>query len=54
MYALGYSINLLTMFGLILVIGSLVDDAIVVVENCQSVMLRERVDAKTASIKSMK
>ena len=35
-------------------IGSLVDDAIVVVENCQSVMLRERVDAKTASIKSMK
>ena len=40
MYALGYSINLLTMFGLILVIGSLVDDAIVVVENCQSVMLR--------------
>ncbi|MBR5626192.1 MAG: efflux RND transporter permease subunit, partial [Thermoguttaceae bacterium] len=33
MYALGYSINLLTMFGLILVIGSLVDDAIVVVEN---------------------
>lgn len=53
-YALGYSINLLTMFGLILVIGSLVDDAIVVVENCQSVMQREGLDAKSASIKSMK
>ena len=36
MYALGYSINTLTMFGLILVIGSLVDDAIVVVEAVQS------------------
>ncbi len=36
MMALGYSINLLTMFGLILVIGSLVDDAIVVVENVMS------------------
>ena len=54
MYALGYSINLLTMFGLILVIGSLVDDAIVVVENCQSVMQRDNLDAKSASIKSMK
>ena len=54
MYALDYSINLLTMFGLILVIGSLVDDAIVVVENCQSVMQRYHLDAKSASIKSMK
>lgn len=54
MYALDYSINLLTMFGLILVIGSLVDDAIVVVENCQSVMQRYKLDAKTASIRSMK
>lgn len=54
MYALGYSINLLTMFGLILVIGSLVDDAIVVVENCQSVMQRDKLDSKSASIKSMK
>ncbi|MDO4586844.1 MAG: efflux RND transporter permease subunit [Planctomycetia bacterium] len=36
MMMLGYSINLLTMFGLILVIGSLVDDAIVVVENVMS------------------
>lgn len=54
MYALDYSINLLTMFGLILVIGSLVDDAIVVVENCQSVMQRYKLDAKAASIRSMK
>ncbi len=54
MYALDYSINLLTMFGLILVIGSLVDDAIVVVENCQSVMLSGVSDPKAASIKSMK
>lgn len=54
MYALDYTINLLTMFGLILVIGSLVDDAIVVVENCQSVMHKYKLDAKAASIKSMK
>ena len=53
MYFMDYSINVLTMFGLILVIGSLVDDAIVVVENCQSLMLRERLSAKDAAIKSM-
>ncbi len=53
MYFMNYSINVLTMFGLILVIGSLVDDAIVVVENCQSLMLRERLSAKEAAIKSM-
>lgn len=41
MLLMGYSINVLTMFGLILVIGSLVDDAIVVVENCQALMQRE-------------
>lgn len=45
MYALGYSINTLTMFGLILVIGSLVDDAIVVVENTQGIMEREGLPA---------
>lgn len=53
MYLLDYSVNVLTMFGLILVIGSLVDDAIVVVENCQSLMARERLSAKDAAIKSM-
>lgn len=53
MYLMDYSVNVLTMFGLILVIGSLVDDAIVVVENCQSLMARERLSAKEAAIKSM-
>lgn len=53
MYALGYSINTLTMFGLILVIGSLVDDAIVVVENTQGIMEREGLPAREAAIKSM-
>ena len=53
MLVLGYSINVLTMFGLILVIGSLVDDAIVVVENCQALMEREGLSAREAAIKSM-
>lgn len=53
MLALGYSINVLTMFGLILVIGSLCDDAIVVVENCQALMEREKLSPKDAAIKCM-
>ena len=53
LYPLGYTLNVLTMFGLILVIGSLVDDAIVVVESCQSLMLREGLSAKEAAKKSM-
>lgn len=53
MYIADYSMNVLTMFGLILVIGSLVDDAIVVVENCQALMARERLSAKEAAKKSM-
>ena len=53
LYPMGYTLNVLTMFGLILVIGSLVDDAIVVVENCQSLMLREGLSAKAAAEKSM-
>lgn len=52
-YALGFSINTLTLFGLVLVIGSLVDDAIVVVENCQSLMQREKLSARQAAIKCM-
>ena len=51
---LGFTLNVLTMFGLILVIGSLVDDAIVVVENTQSLMLREGLPAKEAASKSMR
>lgn len=53
LYPLGYTVNVLTMFGLILVIGSLVDDAIVVVENAQSLMQREGLSAKEAASKSM-
>ncbi len=53
MLAMDFSINVLTMFGLILVIGSLVDDAIVVVENTQSIMEREHLSAKEAASKSM-
>ena len=53
MQVLGYSINTLTMFGLVLVIGSLVDDAIVVVENCQALMAREKLSARDAAYKCM-
>ena len=53
LYPLGYSMNLLTMFALILVIGSLVDDAIVVVENVIRIMDEEHLPAKEATIKSM-
>lgn len=54
MYILGYTINVLTMFGLILVIGSLVDDAIVVVENVMRLIHDEKLSPKEATIKSMK
>ena len=54
MYVLGYTINVLTMFGLILVIGSLVDDAIVVVENVMRLIHEEQLSPKEATIKSMK
>ena len=50
--ALGFSINLLTLFGLILVIGIVVDDAIVVVENC-SRYLEEGMSPKDAAFKTM-
>ncbi|MDB5430373.1 MAG: transporter, hydrophobe/amphiphile efflux family [Caulobacter sp.] len=52
--ALGYSINTLTMFGLVLAIGLLVDDAIVVVENVERVMAEEGLSPKDATRKSMK
>lgn len=51
---LGFSINTLTMFGLILVVGSLCDDAIVVVENCMALMEREGLSPKEAAVKSMR
>jgi HAE1 family hydrophobic/amphiphilic exporter-1 len=53
MLALGLSINALTMFGLILVIGIVVDDAIVVVENTLRLIDDEGLDPKEATAKSM-
>lgn len=50
---MGYSINVLTMFAMVLAIGLLVDDAIVVVENVERVMQEEKCDPRTATIKSM-
>ena len=50
----GYSINVLTMFGMVLSIGLLVDDAIVVVENVERVMEEDGLSPKEATIKSMK
>jgi hydrophobe/amphiphile efflux-1 (HAE1) family protein len=49
----GYSINTLTMFGMVLAIGLLVDDAIVVVENVERVMHEEGLSPKEATRKSM-
>jgi len=49
----GYSINNLTMFGMVLAIGLLVDDAIVVVENVERVMEEEDLSPREATIKSM-
>lgn len=51
--ALGYSINMLTMFALVLAIGLLVDDAIVVVENVERVMREQALNAREATIQSM-
>src|SRR5512140_1017237 len=51
--ACGYSINTLTMFALVIVIGLLVDDAIVVVENVERIMSEEGLSAHDATIKSM-
>ncbi len=51
--AFGYSINTLTLFGLVLAIGLLVDDAIVVVENVERVMHEEKLPPLAATIKSM-
>jgi hydrophobe/amphiphile efflux-1 (HAE1) family protein len=51
--AFGYSINTLTLFALVLVIGLLVDDAIVVVENVERIMHEERLAPREATLKSM-
>ncbi|MFV8782607.1 efflux RND transporter permease subunit [Microbulbifer sp. SA54] len=51
---LGFSVNMLTMFAMVLAIGLLVDDAIVVVENVERVMHEEHLSPKEATKKSMK
>ena len=51
--AFGFSINTLTMFGMVLAIGLLVDDAIVVVENVERVMVEDNLPPREATRKSM-
>ena len=53
MYALGYSINTLTLFGLVLAIGIVVDDAIVVLENVERIMTSEHLPPREATAKAM-
>lgn len=54
MLALGFSLNMLTLLGLILAIGIVVDDAIVVVENVERIMTEEGLSARQATHKAMK
>ena len=54
LFVAGYSINTLTMFGMVLAIGLLVDDAIVVVENVERLMRDEGLSPKEAAFKSMR
>jgi len=51
---LGYSINTLTLFGMVLAIGIVVDDAIVVLENVERIMHEEHMAAREAAIKAMR
>ncbi len=53
MYVLGFSINTLTLFGMVLAIGIVVDDAIVVLENVERIMRTEKLEARDATIKAM-
>jgi len=53
MNALGFSINLLTLFGMVLAIGIVVDDAIVVLENFERIMRTQQLTAREAAIKAM-
>ena len=53
MYLLGFSINLLTLFGLVLAIGIVVDDAIIVIENVERHMSEEGLPPREAAIQAM-
>ena len=50
---MGFSVNVLTLFGMVLAIGILVDDAIVVVENVERIMAEEGLPPKEATYKAM-
>lgn len=54
MMALGFTINTLTLFGLVLAIGIVVDDAIIVVENVERIMEEDRVGSYEATVKAMR
>jgi len=54
MLAAGFSVNVLTMFGMVLAIGIIVDDAIVVVENVERIMAEEGLAPREATLKAMK
>jgi multidrug efflux pump len=53
LWMLGFSINVLTLFGMVLAIGILVDDAIVVVENVERIMTEEGLSPYEATVKAM-
>ncbi|MDE2048673.1 MAG: multidrug efflux RND transporter permease subunit, partial [Betaproteobacteria bacterium] len=53
LFMLGYSINTLTLFGMVLAIGIVVDDAIVVLENVERIMHEEHKSARDAAVKAM-
>src|ERR1700733_14517814 len=53
MYAFGFTINQLTLFGMVLAIGIVVDDAIVVIENVERIMREEKLPPKEATHKAM-
>jgi len=54
LFVLGYSINTLTLFGMVLAIGIVVDDAIVVLENVERIMHEEHKDASEAAVQAMR
>lgn len=53
MLALGYSINTITLFGLVLAIGVVVDDAIIVIENTERILHEEKCSVREATLKTM-
>ncbi|WP_140909920.1 multidrug efflux RND transporter permease subunit [Cognatiluteimonas lumbrici] len=53
LYAFGFTVNQLTLFGVVLAIGIVVDDAIVVIENVERIMTEEGLSPKDATVKAM-